>query len=97
MSDTDRPKKKEPEEPSFEELMAEIERLTASLERDELPLEDALAAFERGMALSKRAAAILERAEGRLVRLMEGERGEIEEVPIALEPASTAQPEDPER
>jgi hypothetical protein len=39
------------------------------------------------MALSKDAAAILERAEGRLVRLMEGERGQIREVPLALDDA----------
>jgi exodeoxyribonuclease VII small subunit len=81
------PEGKAPSEPSFEALMKEIDRLTQLLEKGELPLEEALAAYERGMALSKDAAAILERAEGRLVRLMECERGQIREVPLALDDA----------
>lgn len=71
-------------EPSFEGLMKELDRLTGLLEKGDLPLEEALAAFERGMALSREASAILARAEDRLVRLMEGERGAIEEVPLEL-------------
>ena len=70
---------------SFEQLMQEIDRLAAQLERGDIPLEEALAAFERGMTLSKRATALLDTAEARLVRLMEGERGEVREVPLALE------------
>ncbi len=70
---------------SFEQLMQEIDRLAAQLERGDIPLEEALAAFERGMTLSKRATALLDTAEARLVRLMEGERGEVREVPLVLE------------
>lgn len=70
---------------SFEQLMQEIDRLAAQLERGDIPLEEALAAFERGMTLSKRATALLDTAEARLVRLMEGERGEVREVPLELE------------
>ena len=70
---------------SFEQLMQEIDRLAAQLERGGIPLEEALAAFERGMTLSKRATALLDTAEARLVRLMEGERGEVREVPLVLE------------
>jgi exodeoxyribonuclease VII small subunit len=69
---------------SFEALMREVDRLTGLLEKGELPLEEALAAFERGMALSRQAGEILARAESRLVRLMEGERGQVEEVEIEL-------------
>lgn len=72
------------DELSFEALMQEIDRLTALLERGDVPLEESLAAFERGMALSKRAATMLEGAESRLVRLMEGERGEVKEVPLEI-------------
>ena len=70
---------------SFEQLMQEIDRLAAQLERGDIPLEEALAAFERGMTLSKRATTLLDSAEARLVRLMEGERGEVREVPLELE------------
>jgi len=72
------------DELSFEALMQEIDRLTALLERGDVPLEESLSAFERGMALSARAAKMLEGAESRLVRLMEGERGEVREVPLEI-------------
>ena len=103
MTSPESPKSKEPKESkeskesmellSFEVLMQEIDRLTALLERGDIPLEEALAAFERGMALSKRAATMLEGAESRLVRLMEGDRGEVREVPLELAPSGVAEVE----
>lgn len=75
------------DELSFEALMQEVDRLTALLERGDIPLEEALGAFERGMAHSKRAAQMLEAAESRLVRLMEGDRGEVREVPLEIAPS----------
>lgn len=75
------------DELSFEALMQEVDRLTTLLERGDIPLEEALAAFERGMALSGRATRMLEGAEARLVRLMEGDRGEVREVPLEIAPS----------
>jgi len=74
---------------SFEQLMAEIERLTTLLERGEVPLEQALAAFEAGMAKVREAGHVLDQAEARLSRLVEGARGDLRELPMALpgEPA----------
>lgn len=70
---------------SFESMMVEIERITASLERGDLPLQESLASFERASLLSQRAQRLLEQAEARLTRLVEGDPGEVIEVPFALE------------
>lgn len=72
------------EAPSFEQLLAEIERLTLLLERGEVPLEQALAAFEAGMAKVNEAGRVLDEAEARLARVVEGPRGELRELPMPV-------------
>jgi exodeoxyribonuclease VII small subunit len=59
----------QPQEPSFEELVAELDKLVGQLESGQLSLEDSLAAFERGMHLSRKAGAILDAAEARIEQL----------------------------
>lgn len=59
----------EPQEPSFEELVAELDKLVGQLESGQLSLEDSLAAFERGTLLSRKAGAILDAAEARIEQL----------------------------
>lgn len=75
---------------SFESMMVEIERITASLERGDLPLAESLAAFERASLLTQKAQRLLEQAESRLTRLVEGQPGEVLEVPFSLEQTGRA-------
>ena len=57
------------QEPTFEELVAELDKLVGQLESGQLSLEDSLAAFERGMLLSRKAGGILDTAEKRIEQL----------------------------
>lgn len=51
------------EDLTYEEALAELETIVASLEEGEQKLEESMTLFERGQLLMKRCAALLEAAE----------------------------------
>lgn len=55
--------KKNIEDLTYEEALAELETIVASLEEGEQKLEESMTLFERGQLLMKRCAALLEAAE----------------------------------
>jgi exodeoxyribonuclease VII small subunit len=57
-------------EPSFEQILEQLEGVVSELERGELPLEQALATFERGVGLSRLGAGKLDAAERRIEVLL---------------------------
>lgn len=70
-----KPEPKLPEELTFEEAYAELEKIVARLEAGEGSLEESMAAFTRGQALLKRCTELLDRAELK-VRQLSGESPE---------------------
>lgn len=65
----------EPQSPSFEDAMAELESLVERLESGEQGLEQDLADFERGIALARQCENQLKEAEQVVYKLV-GEPGE---------------------
>ncbi len=54
------------QEPSFEEILSQLESVVGTLERGGLTLEQALELFERGMKLAKECGNRLDQAEMRV-------------------------------
>jgi exodeoxyribonuclease VII small subunit len=77
-----RTKKKDPEEPRFEEALTGLERIVARLEGGDLPLDDALKLFEEGVRLSRFCSGKLDEAERRIEILMKGADGEYRAEPF---------------
>jgi len=71
----------QPDAPSFEALLEELEGVVARLERGDAPLDQALAEFERGNDLARKATEILDSAEARVTKLIEARDG-LREVPF---------------
>ena len=69
-------------EPTFEEVLSQLEALVARLEAGDLPLEEALRAFEEGVRLTRLCAARLEDAERRVHLLTRTPEGKEQEVPF---------------
>ena len=61
------------EDMSYEEALAELQTIVDSLEEGEQKLEESMALFERGQLLMKRCAALLEAAELKVRQLSGGE------------------------
>jgi exodeoxyribonuclease VII small subunit len=57
------------QEPTFEQLRAELEQIVGKLERGDVAVDEAIALWQRGEALHRRCAALLEAAEGRIEEL----------------------------
>jgi exodeoxyribonuclease VII small subunit len=53
---------KKTRDPSFEELLAELETLVATLETGDLPLDAAMQGYERGVQLTRECQAMLQAA-----------------------------------
>jgi exodeoxyribonuclease VII small subunit len=66
------PEQPQPEEISYEEALAELEKIVTSLESDQSSLEESLALFERGRALVQRCGELLQAAELQLSTLLPG-------------------------
>mgnify|MGYP000897188475 CR=1 FL=1 len=60
------------DEPTFEQLYAELEEIVRRLEAGDLPLAESLALFERSAALVERCNALLDNAELRVRELIHG-------------------------
>ena len=71
-------------EPTFEEVLSQLEALVARLEAGDLPLEEALRAFEEGVRLTRLCAERLEDAERRVHLLTRTPEGSEREVPFDL-------------
>lgn len=63
-------------EPSFEELLAELEAAVQKLEAGNLPLDESLTLYERGMELARQCNERLDRAELRVKELAPASSGE---------------------
>ncbi len=60
------------DEPTFEQLYAELEEIVRRLEAGDLPLAESLTLFERSAALVERCNALLDNAELRVRELTQG-------------------------
>jgi exodeoxyribonuclease VII small subunit len=67
----------DPQAPTFEAALKQLEEIVQRLERGELPLEESLKLYEEGIRLSRLCHAKLEEAEGRIELLMKDARGEL--------------------
>ena len=56
----------EPEKPTFEQALAELEKIVADLEQGKIPLEDSIDKYEQGMNMIKHCRDVLEQAEKRI-------------------------------
>lgn len=70
---------------SFETALKELEDIVARLEQGAVDLEDSIVLYERGQALKAHCEAKLKAAEGRLEKIVRGEKG-TEGGPDAVEP-----------
>ncbi|MCL2747805.1 MAG: exodeoxyribonuclease VII small subunit [Oscillospiraceae bacterium] len=68
--------------PSFEKSLARLDAIVAKLERGDVPLDDALGLYTEGAALVKLCAGLLDAAELKVMRLSEGDSGEVGEAPL---------------
>ena len=67
----------DPQAPSFEAALKQLEEIVQRLERGELPLEESLKLYEEGIRPSRLCHAKLEEAEGKIELLMKDARGEL--------------------
>jgi exodeoxyribonuclease VII small subunit len=65
-----------PDAPSFEQALQQLEQIVQKLEKGELPLEESLKLYEDGIRLSRLCHAKLEEAEGKIEVLLKDARGE---------------------
>jgi exodeoxyribonuclease VII small subunit len=65
-----------PDAPSFEQALLQLEQIVQKLEKGELPLEESLRLYEDGIRLSRLCHAKLEEAEGKIEVLLKDARGE---------------------
>lgn len=61
-----KPEPRDPQEPSFEEALRQLEGIVRQLEEGELGLDEALARYEDGVKLLRRCHQLLEQAERRI-------------------------------
>lgn len=82
----------EPQPPTFEQTLEQLEQLVTSLESGELPLDQALATFEQGVQLTRNCQAALSAAQQKVQILQQrGERVAIEEFDLSTEERSVAE------
>ena len=64
---------------TFEEAITELETTVAKLESEDITLDESLDLFTRGVELSGMCNNILNEIEGRIVKLVEGDDGNVKE------------------
>ena len=64
---------KKPQQPDFEQSLAELESLVERMEEGELSLEESLKTYEQGIKLSRACKQALDRVEQRILVLTERE------------------------
>lgn len=60
---------KKPEEMSFEESLAELEKIVSALESGQAPLENSIQSYERGMLLKKQCEQKLAEAQEKIEKI----------------------------
>lgn len=65
----------DPDAPTFESAMAELDGIVTQLEEDTLTLDEALTFFERGISLLRTCDAHLNQVRGKITELLKGEDG----------------------
>jgi exodeoxyribonuclease VII small subunit len=68
---------KKTREPSFEELLAELETLVATLETGDLPLDSAMQGYERGVQLTRECQSMLQAARQKVQILQQTAAGPV--------------------
>lgn len=66
-------------EQSFEDAMLRLESIVEIMERGDVSLEESLALFEEGTALVKLCTKKLDNVQMRVVQMVQGAQGELEE------------------
>ena len=70
---TDKKKKNDIENMSFEEAIKELTNIVGKIEEGQIPLQDSLEQYEKGMALIKQCRTILQKAEERIEKITKDE------------------------
>lgn len=73
---TDKKKKNDIENMSFEEAIKELTNIVGKIEEGQIPLQDSLEQYEKGMALIKQCRKILQKAEERIEKITKEEKTE---------------------
>ncbi len=85
----------DPQEPDFEQALAELEKLVERLERGDLPLDEALATFERGVVLTRHCQSALKAAQQKVeILLKKSGRAELQTF-TGSETEDAGAPDDP--
>ncbi len=71
-----------PQEPTFEEQLAQLEQVVSELDAEDLPLEKAINAYEKGVRLSLALNKTLAQAQQRIEILTQTANGEMVPVPF---------------
>lgn len=79
MSENENENSETPEEVSFEEAMANMEKIVQRLEEGDVPLEKAIELFQEGMNLSKTCHQKLQKVEQKMDQILQ-EDGEMKEL-----------------
>jgi exodeoxyribonuclease VII small subunit len=79
-----------PENPTFEQSLAELDRIVKELEDGQIGLEDSLACYEKGVGLIKQCYAQLRQAEQRIL-LLTGTDGDNQPVLEIFKHVATAE------
>jgi exodeoxyribonuclease VII small subunit len=74
------PRKRDQENPTFEQSLKRLEEIVNRLERGDVPLEESLVLYEEGLLLSKACSDRLSQAELTLKRLSKNAAGAFEEL-----------------
>ncbi len=73
---------KKPEEMSFEESLAELEKIVSALESGQAPLENSIQSYERGMLLKKQCEQKLAEAQEKIEKITMSPDGTPSAVPF---------------
>ncbi len=72
------------EEPSFEEMLSQLEAVVSAVEEGKIGLEEVINQYEKGMKLIQRCRALLTQAEARIQTLQIAEDGSLRATPAEL-------------
>ncbi|MHC4442684.1 MAG: exodeoxyribonuclease VII small subunit [Planctomycetota bacterium] len=73
---------KEEKEPTFEEMLSELEAIVSAVEEGKIGLEESIDQYEKGMKLIQRCRQVLTNAEARIQKLQVAENGTISTTPM---------------
>jgi exodeoxyribonuclease VII small subunit len=68
---------------NFEQSMEHLEKIVSELESGDLSLEESIKKFEEGMKLSRLCSQTLDETEKKIIMLVKGDQGAVNEVPFS--------------